>query len=186
MSAAEAEPPPDRNFSMPSIEDTLPPEVLQNLIDFGEQAAQYVAQTLRAGGYGLPPGVRNRRRDARTMPYQRPDTGYVMRFPTTPPGEWGDREQEVASEVQEGERDGFVTAGFMGGLPVRVTMGDAHTLQAMGALPTDVTSALLNVPDVPLSQWHVIRTQRRGPASTGRPPRGSSSSRSGPVRARRR
>ena len=186
MSAAEAEPPPDRNFSMPSIEDTLPPEVLQSLIDFGEQAAQYAAQTLRAGGYGLPPGARNRRQDARAMPYQRPDTGYVMRFPINPPGEWGEREQEVASEVQEDERDRLVTGDFMGGLPVRVTTADAHTLQAMGALPTDVISALLNVPDVPLRQWHVIRTQRRVPAAPRRPPRAPSSSRSGPVRARRR
>jgi len=187
MSAAEAEPPPDRNFSMPSVEDTLPPDVWQDLIDFGEQAAQYAAQTLRAGGYGLPPGARNRRQNARAAPYQRPNTGYVMRFPVNPPGEWGEREQEVASEMQEDQRDGFVAGGLPGGLPLRVTMADAHTLQAIGALPTDVISALLNVPDVSLHQWHVIRTgQRRVTAAPRRPPRAPSSSRSGPVRARRR
>ena len=58
------------------------------------------------------------------------------------------------------------------GCPLRVTMADAHTLQAIGALPTDVISALLNVPDVSLRQWHVIRTgQRRVTAAPRRPPR---------------
>ena len=169
------------------MEDTLPADLLQDLIDFGQQAAQYATQTLRAGGYGLPPGARNRLQNARVVPYNRPDTGYAIRFPVNPPGEWGDREQEVASEVREDERNGFLTGGFLGELPVRVTTADAHTLQAMGALPSDVISALLNVPDVSLRQWHVIRTgQRRVTAAPRRPPRAPSSSRSGPVRARRR
>ena len=43
---------------------------------------------------------------------QPPGHGLCHTFSRQPPGEWGDREQEVASEVREDERNGFLTGGF--------------------------------------------------------------------------
>ena len=171
MTAAQAEPPPERNHPLPSVEDFLPSDVVQDLLEFGEQAAAVAAGTLRARGYGQLPGPGPRTVARRLTPYHRPSTGYVMRFPVEPPGEWGDRDNELAPAVAsprhtQEDPEEFM-GGFAGGLPVHVATTDAHTLQAVGAMSLELAEALLNLPDVPLSEWHALHSRHRAPRRPG-------------------
>jgi len=45
---------------------------------------------------------------------------------------------------------------------------EAHTLVAMGAIPADAIYALLNIPNVPLGEWHRMREEQRQSAGSGR------------------
>ena len=173
MSRAEAEPAPDRNASEPSIDDVLamhweqmqgmfhpmvesgPPDLLQ----FVQGSA-----TINAGGYGVRPGrgLRGARRAlAPPALTQRPQTGHIVLFPVDPPS---------APPPPVGLMDGpgippeVMQAALEEGLDEARTVDQ---LMAMQALPFDAIQALMNVPDVPLPQWHLIRERA---AQRGRRP----------------
>lgn len=165
MSAAQAEPPPERNHALPSMDDMLPLDLMHEFLEFGDEAAPSTTGSLAAGAYGLPPSMRLRRQASRGTPYQRPNTGYTMRFPVEPVGRWGDGGNAGADEIapvaeaQQGQRELF--GEFMGGIPVEVEAVDALTLSTMGVMPAEVVDALLNVPNVSLNEWHEMRARQR-------------------------
>ena len=208
MTAAQAEPLPELNHDIPLVDDIMPLEMVQGFMEFGDQSVSFATGSLVAGGYGVPPGLQQRRQSRgqprgqsraesrRLTPYQRPNTGYVMRFPVEPIGRRGEGGNELAPG---GETPG-AEGEFMGGLPVQVQLVDALTLnamEAMGAMPAEVVNALLDVPNVPLSEWHAMRTRQRAASASSaasaaraqpnpRRPRDSQSARSsGIMRARR-
>jgi hypothetical protein len=183
MTAAEAEPPPERNHLPPSIDDMMPLEMVQEFLELDDLGGSFATGSLAAGVYGAPPGMRPRARAGRATPYHRPNTGYVMRFPVEPAGQWGEVGHEAVpagGETREHQGE------FMGGLAVHVEAVDAltlHTMGDVGAMPAEVVNALLNVPNVSLSQWHAMRTRQR--TQRAREPQAPRSA-AGTVRSRNR
>lgn len=171
MTAAQAEPPPERNHVLPSVEDMLSLDVVHEFFEFGEQAASFATGSLAAGSYGIPPGMRPRSQRVRGTPYQRPNSGYVMRFPVQPIGHWDEGDSEIVPDTAAQDQAGE----FTGGLQVQIEAMDALTFNAMGAMPAEVVNALLNVPSVPLGQWHEMRARQsaQGGQATPRAPRGA-------------
>ena len=187
MSAAQAEPPPERNHDLPSMDDMLPPEIVEEFLEFGHAGASFATGSLAAGVYGLPPGMRPRSQRVRGTPYQRPDTGYVIRFPVEPTGRWGDGGNAGADEIAQGAaaQEQGAAGDFMGGLQVQVQAIDALTFSSMGAMPAEVVDALLNVPHVPLGEWHRMRARHRSGQNARAAPRTPRNSRPVARRSRR-
>jgi len=150
MSRMQAEPPPDRNQPELSIADVLlmgPSAMAGDAMDeFGGMVP--LNQFFHAsGGYGMPPGPRAAGRARVQMP--RPQTGHVIRFPVDQPV---DMPQPAAFEE---DVHGMVHRVASEEGPI--TEEEQRTLIAMSAIPAEAVYALLNVPDVPLQQWHVVR-----------------------------
>lgn len=157
MTTAQAEPPPERNHAPPSVDDMLSLDVMQEFLEFGDQAVSFATGSLAAGSYGMPLGIRPRSQRVRGTPYQRPNSGYVMRFPVEPIGHWDEGDSDIVQDTAARDQAGE----FMGGLQVQIEAVDALTFNAMGAMPAEVVNALLNVPSVPLGQWHEMRARQR-------------------------
>lgn len=164
LTAAEAEPPADRNHDPPAIE--LPFE----LEEFIGSIANPQVLTHGVGGYGLA-GQRFRRR---------PNTGHAMFFPVQPPSNMatmpdpfflmggGSGEASGASGDSEGPGRPFSV------LPSDLLVGsglgsdaEAHTVAALSSvMPHSLVQALLNLDTTPtLEDWHeLVRSTGRIPA----------------------
>lgn len=141
FSRRQAEPSPSRNHPLPSLNDLVAdmPPALRDMLDLmndnaDQQPHDFVSGAAR--GYGLPPG-------------RRPATGHTMFFAVQPPTAWAPNLRERAP----GETR--VTPDLLA-LPRAL----AQTLVSMNALPREAIEGLLNVPDVPLSEWHRRFAQR--------------------------
>lgn len=158
MSHAEAEPLPDRNHDLPFMDGVAVLETPDELNAFATRI-NALSQSLAAGMYGQPPGAR------------RPNTGHVMRFPVQPPAEltavpggnaWPDL--PPPGEIIQQSFSSHPSLSINGAIDPDL----ARTLEAIGALPTDVIQALLDVPDVSIPQWHAMREQQAPPQPRAR------------------
>lgn len=144
MSQADAEPLPDRNHDLPSMEGVMEgiPEDLQSFVQaFG-------SQSLAAGRYGLPPGAR----------FRRPNTGHIMHFPIQPPGAWGELDHERIVFNAPGDAE----AANSNAIPHDLLQGMEDIERVRAALTTSVphhlVDALLNLPDTPtMHEWEALR-----------------------------
>lgn len=146
FSRDEAEPDPARNHVPPTLDDLIadmPPglrDMLELMNDPSAQPPNMASGAAR--GYGLPPGPR-------------PNTGHAMFFAVQPPTDWAPNPRERAASDTRMPVDLLGSANLPQGL--------AHTLIAMNAIPEEAISGLLNIPEVPLEEWH---RQRRGSRSS--------------------
>lgn len=183
MSRAEAEPPPNRNREEPTLQDFmewLPNDAegatLQQLFGLAQDMAQF-SSTVNSSGYGQLPG----RRVRHIPPITRPQTGHVVFFPVQPPTSLG--RALGPQEPEDSAEDALPIPGHPNLIAELLTPGQGltaeqlRTLTAIQAMPQDALQALLNVPDVPLAQWHLTMRTATAPASR-RP------ARRGPLQAR--
>lgn len=139
LSRQQAEPSPDRNHSPLTLNDLVAgmPPALRDMLDLMSANASHRPHDFASGvarGYGLPPG-------------RRPATGHTMFFAVQPPTAWAPNPPNPPNPPASGEPR--VPPDLLA-LP----HGLAQTLVAMNALPREAIEGLLNVPDVPLSEWH--------------------------------
>jgi len=188
MSREEAEPPADRNHDnhFGIMEQLFPVQddvfALSHAELFSDGPSSFAS-----GQYGFAPGFRVQRRSRRVNPYPTQETTTVLRFPVQPPGQWGELEREhVAS--QEGAT--FTEDASQGGVFTQVEQTQLDTLTAIGAVSSEIVSALLNIPDMGLGDWHEMRARHRANRARARAPRPATRPRSasgtGPTRTRRR
>jgi hypothetical protein len=119
------------------------PPALRDMLDLmndqaNSQPRGFASRVAR--GYGLPPG-------------HRPDTGHTMFFAVQTPTDWAPNPRERAQGNARVPPD-------MLALP----QGLVRTLVAMNTFPREAIEGLLNVPEVPLDEWH----RRFGQQASGR------------------